>query len=114
MVEVVVRRDERGRLSSIFATGHAGWSSLGPTAGEYDLVCSAVSAILQAAWLGLSDVAHVAVAAEKGDGRLSLRWPEPARDEPSVAAIAGTAERAIEALSAQFPSHVSLARETET
>jgi uncharacterized protein YsxB (DUF464 family) len=113
VVEVLVRRDAHGRLSSVSATGHADWSSPGNRAGEFDLVCSAVSAILQAAWLGLTDVAGVAVDAQKADGRLSLRWPPAARDQVPVGAIVGTAERAIEVLAAQFPAHVSLVRETE-
>jgi uncharacterized protein YsxB (DUF464 family) len=112
MVEVLVRRDARKRLSSLSANGHAGWTT--PSGeGEVDLVCAAVSAILQAAWLGLTDVAGVEVEADRSAGNLSLRWPEQSRDGVAVAAIAGTAERAVEALAAQFPVHVRLVRETE-
>lgn len=108
MLEVIVRRDGRQRLSSLFADGHTDWADEGT-----DLVCAAVSAILQAAWLGLSEVAHVPVDASKAKGRLALRWPEPARDDPAVAAIVGTAERAVEAIAKQFPANVRLRRETE-
>lgn len=113
MVTVVVRRDAHGRLASLSADGHADWSAPRGGADEFDLVCAAVSAVLQAAWLGLTDVARVAVRADKADGRLSLRWPEEMRSDPAVAAIVGTAEQAIEALAAQFPAHVAFARETE-
>jgi uncharacterized protein len=108
MLEVIVRRDGRQRLSSLFADGHADWAEEGT-----DLVCAAVSAILQAAWLGLDEVAHVSVKGSKTKGRLSLRWPEPARDDPAVMAIVGTAERAVEAIAKQFPANVRLVRETE-
>jgi uncharacterized protein YsxB (DUF464 family) len=108
VIEVIVRRDSRERLSSLFADGHANFDEEG-----LDVVCAAVSAVLQAAWLGLTDVAGVTVAAEKEKGQLSLRWPEAARSDAAVAAIVGTAERAVEALAVQFPDHVRLRRETE-
>jgi uncharacterized protein YsxB (DUF464 family) len=108
MLEVVVRRDNRQRLSSLFADGHADWAEDGT-----DIVCAGVSAILQAARLGLSEVAHVSVEASQEKGRLSLRWPEPARDDIAVAAIVGTAECAVEAIARQYPEHVRLLRETE-
>jgi uncharacterized protein YsxB (DUF464 family) len=113
VVTVIARRDAHGRLASLAANGHADWSTPRGGADEYDLVCAAVSAVLQAAWLGLTDVAGVEVRADKADGRLSLRWPEATRSDAAVAAIVGTAERAIEALAAQFPAHVAFARETE-
>jgi uncharacterized protein YsxB (DUF464 family) len=108
VVEVIVRRDSRGRLSSLFASGHAGWEDAGK-----DVVCAAVSALVQAAWLGLEQVADVRVSAEKASGTLSLRWPDAARDDPAAAAIVATAELAIEHLASQFPNHVSIARESE-
>jgi uncharacterized protein len=108
VVEVVVRRDSRQRLSSLFARGHTGWAD----AGE-DVICAAVSAILQAAWLGLERVAKVAVAARKAEGELSLGWPEAARDDRALEAIVATAELAVEQIAAQYPEHVRLSRETE-
>jgi uncharacterized protein YsxB (DUF464 family) len=108
VIEVFVRRDSRDRLSSIFADGHADFTEEG-----VDLICAAVSAILQAAWLGLTDVAHVRVEATKSEGRLSLRWPEQSRANESLAAIVGTAEKAVETLSRQFPDHVRIHQETE-
>jgi uncharacterized protein YsxB (DUF464 family) len=108
VLEVIVRRDGRQRLSSLFADGHSNLADEGS-----DVVCAAVSAILQAAWLGLEEVAKVSVKASKTKGRLSLRWPEPARDDAAVIAIVGTAERAVEAIAKQFPANVRLRRETE-
>jgi uncharacterized protein YsxB (DUF464 family) len=108
MIEVIVRRDSRQRLSSLFADGHADWADRGQ-----DVVCAAVAAILQAAWLGLDEVARVHVDSERSGGRLALRWPAAARDDPAVAAIVGTAEAAVAAIARQFPEHVRLRRETE-
>ncbi len=101
MVEVTFVRDSRSRLSSFFADGHAGWADSGE-----DIVCAAVSTLLQAAWLGLAEVEHISVSGTRGDGRLELAWPEGARDGPGVRAILETVARSVEALAAQFPDHV--------
>jgi uncharacterized protein YsxB (DUF464 family) len=109
VVTVTFRRDSRNRLSSVFAEGHAGWAD----AGE-DVVCAATSAILQAAWLGLDEHAHVAVDGERTPGRLALRWPPDARDRDDVRAIAATAELSIDRIATQYPDHVRVRREQET
>jgi uncharacterized protein YsxB (DUF464 family) len=72
-----------------------------------------VSAILQAARLGLE--AHVRlpldVAQRKGD--LSMRWPEHARGDERVAAIVETARLAVQQIAAQYPRHVRTSEESE-
>ena len=106
MVEVHVRKDSRDRLSSFFATGHAGWAESGE-----DVVCAAVSAILQAAWLGLSEIAHIDVTAARENGRLELAWPDAVRADPAVAAIVETAALSVERIAAQYPEHVRVIHE---
>jgi uncharacterized protein YsxB (DUF464 family) len=108
MVEVSIRRDSRARLSSFVATGHAGWAESGS-----DIVCAAVSAILQAAWLGMMEVAHVPVEAKRDEGCLELRWDESARSNAQVRAIVATAELAVDRIATQYPGHVRVVRETE-
>ena len=108
MVEVRIRRDSRQRLSSFSARGHAGWAEHGS-----DVVCSAVSAILQTAQLGLSEVAGVDVRARKDEGRLDLHWPPAARASTKVAAIVETAALAIDRLARQYPDHVRAVYEPE-
>ncbi len=108
MVEVCVRKDSRARLSSFFASGHAGWAESGE-----DVVCAAVSAILQAAWLGLSEVSAVAVTATRENGRLELAWPAEKRGDAGVAAIVGTAALAVERIAAQYPDHVRVIHERD-
>lgn len=95
------RRDSRNRLSSVFADGHAGWAAYGE-----DVACAAVSAILQAAWVGLTDHARVDVEGERSEGRLAMRWPAGDRDRADVQAIVATAELAIGQIGRQFPSAV--------
>ncbi len=106
MVVVRIVEDGRGRPSSFFASGHAGWAESGE-----DIVCAAVSTVLQTAWLGLVEVAGVDVEGSKAGGRLDLSWPETVRDDPGVAAIVMTAACAIERLALQFPDHVGTNRE---
>jgi uncharacterized protein YsxB (DUF464 family) len=108
VVTVTFRRDSRNRLSSVFADGHAGWADRGD-----DIVCAAASAILQAALLGLTAVAHVDVGAERTPGRLSMSWPESVRDREDVRAIVATAELSIESIARDYPEHVRCERAPE-
>jgi uncharacterized protein YsxB (DUF464 family) len=103
LVEVHVRRDSRDRLSSFCANGHAGWAESGD-----DVVCAAVSALLQAAWLGLAEVAKVEVKASREKGHLEVSWPEAARSDAAVEAIVNTASLSIERICSQYPDHVRL------
>jgi uncharacterized protein len=108
MLRVTFHTDSRNRLSSFSATGHAGW-------GEYgeDIVCAAASAILQAARLGLESHAGVPLDVDQQSGTLALRWPESARDDPAVQAIAATARLALAQLAQQYPDHVAVETRTE-
>lgn len=108
MVEIHVRKDSRDRLSSFFATGHAGWAESGE-----DVVCAAVSAILQAAWLGLTEVAQVAVVATKESGQLELRWPDRSRNDAGVKAIVATAALSVERIALQYPEHIRVIQERD-
>lgn len=108
MVEVRFRRDSRNRLSSLFSTGHAEQGEPGE-----DIVCAAVSALLQAAWVGLTDVAHVRVEGHRRKGQVAMRWPEEARDRDDVRAIVATTELAIEQIAKQYGAAVRCVRESD-
>jgi uncharacterized protein len=108
MLEVRFRRDSLNRLSSVFSSGHAGHAEPGE-----DLVCGAVSALLQAAWVGLTDVAHVHVEGHRRPGDLLMRWPAETRGRDDVHAIVATAELAIEQLAKQYRGFVRYVREVE-
>ena len=107
-VTVRFRRDSRERLSSVFSSGHAQQGKHGE-----DVVCAAVSALLQAAWAGLTDVAGVPVEGRRSSGDLEMRWPEDVRERADVVAIVRTAEIAIEQIAAQEPGAVRYVREPE-
>ena len=108
MLVVTFTKDSRNRLSSVFAQGHA-------LAGEYgeDVVCAAVSAIVQAARLGLQAYAGVALEVRQEAGDFWMRWPEGNRDDEAVRAIVTTAELSIEQIASQYPAHVRLLRKGE-
>jgi uncharacterized protein len=108
MLEVRFRRDSRDRLSSVVSKGHA---ELGEP-GE-DIACAAVSALLQAAWAGLTDVAHVRVSGRRRSGDLLMRWPAESRDREDVRAIVATAELAIAQIAEQYRGFVRCVRESE-
>ena len=108
MIEVCFRRDSQNRLSSVFSSGHAEHGDPGE-----DIVCSAVSALLQAAWVGLTDVAQVHVEGHRRSGDLQMRWPPEVRDRADVHAIVATAELAIEQLATQYRGFVRYVREAD-
>jgi uncharacterized protein len=105
---VTFTEDSRKRLSSVFAQGHA----LAGDHGE-DVVCAAVSAIVQAARLGLEAYAGVELEVRQESGDFWMRWPEAQRDDASVRAIVTTAELSIEQIARQYPTHVRLLRKGE-
>jgi uncharacterized protein len=62
VIKVQVRREQAG-VAEFRVTGHAGYASHGE-----DIVCAAVSALVQTALLGLSDVAGQPFQAEVSEG----------------------------------------------
>lgn len=111
MLDVVFRRDSRDRLSSVFAGGHVEISET--SSDEYSLVCAAVSAILQAARLGLEAHVKVPLDASQQSGELSMRWPQSAREDERVIAILETARLSVQQIASQYPQHVTVRQEAE-
>lgn len=101
MLEVTFFRDGRDRLCAVLADGHAAYAEHGE-----DVVCAAVSAILQAARLGLEAHAKIDLEVVQRSGTMRLRWPESARDDTALQAIVSTAELAIRQIATQYPDHV--------
>jgi uncharacterized protein YsxB (DUF464 family) len=112
VLSVVFRRDSRDRLSSVFASGHVEIAET--SSDEYSLVCAAVSAVLQAARLGLEAYMKVPLDVTQQRGELSMRWPQRSRDDERVLAILETARLSTEQIAAQYPQHVSVSEERES
>ena len=108
MLTVTFRRDSLNRLSSFFASGHADAADYGE-----DVVCAAVSAVLQAARLGLEAHARVDLAAHQAPGELSIAIPSGDRDREAVRAIVATAELSVTQIASQFPEHVCVTQARE-
>ncbi|NLI69804.1 MAG: ribosomal-processing cysteine protease Prp [Firmicutes bacterium] len=70
MIKVTFRRDSRGHIKEFTVEGHAVFAP----AGE-DIVCAAVSALAQAAILGIEEVVGVKPSVKKADGYLECRLP---------------------------------------
>ena len=68
-----------------------------------------MSAILQAARLGLERHAGVAPQAHQTKGDFRLSWAVEKRDDPAVSAIVNTARLAIERIASDYPDHVQFA-----
>jgi uncharacterized protein len=105
MLEVTFFRDASDRCSGFSACGHADFAEHGE-----DIVCAAVSAILQAAHLGLSEHARAELRTKRAPGELELAWSEKERDRESVRAIVAAAELAIAKIARRFPNHVKMKR----
>jgi len=105
MLEVTFYRDGSHRPSGFSARGHVDLADRGE-----DVVCAAVSGILQAARLGLEQHAGAVAKAEQRPGELEVELREDRRDLESVGAIVATAELAVEQIARQYPEHVRLKR----
>jgi len=103
VLEVTFFRDKRGQFRALSARGHTDFAEHGE-----DIVCAAVSAILQAARLGLERHAAIALAATQSPGELELGWSAADADLESVRAIVATAEMAIQEIARRYPEHVRL------
>jgi uncharacterized protein YsxB (DUF464 family) len=109
MLSVTFYRDSHDRLSSFFAYGHAGFAHHGE-----DIICAAVSGILQAARLGLEAHVHVPLdVAEMDPGNMRISWPASCRDDERLIAIVATAELSVEQIAKQYPEHVTFSRATD-
>ena len=69
MVTISITRDH-GRIAAVNARGHALTGQSGS-----DIVCAAVSAVLQTALIGLTDYAELKVGSEMSDGFMHVVLP---------------------------------------
>ncbi|MDP2857232.1 MAG: ribosomal-processing cysteine protease Prp [Bacillota bacterium] len=68
MIEAVITRNSGGQVVGITVSGHSGYAESGS-----DIVCAAVSAVVQTAILGLKNVRGLDVRDRTGDGELEFR-----------------------------------------
>jgi uncharacterized protein YsxB (DUF464 family) len=78
MLEIIAKSDEHG-IFSVAAQGHTGYEDSGS-----DVVCAAVSALMQALWIGLEDVLkldNLKYASDPDVPMILLEWDS--RDVPA-------------------------------
>ncbi len=71
MVEVNISRDKKGRIVQFGGSGHSGYAKEGK-----DIVCAAVSTLLQTALVGLKDYLGLKVAVRRKKGWLQVETGE--------------------------------------
>lgn len=108
MIKVTFYRDSFNRLSSFFADGHADFAEAGD-----DIICSAVSSVLQAARLGLEMHVRVPLDVEQRKGHIRISWPKERRGDIAISAIVETARLSVEQIARQFPENVHCNIETD-
>jgi uncharacterized protein YsxB (DUF464 family) len=106
MIEVrFLRAPSNDLLIGFVVEGHAGFDEYGR-----DIVCAAVSAITQAAVLGLREILGDVIFYEKRAGYLAVKTALPSAKDPGVKAILRTVELAIMSISKDHPEMVCLIR----
>jgi uncharacterized protein YsxB (DUF464 family) len=106
VLDVTFYRDGHNRFAGVSAYGHVDFAEHGQ-----DIVCAAVSSILQAARLGLEHYGGGALTAFQQEGEFDVMLDEGGRDLESIQAIIVTAELAVSQVARRFPEHVSVALE---
>lgn len=71
MIRAVIDRASSGEIIGFEVSGHSGYAEVGK-----DIVCAAVSAIVQTAILGLTDVVGIEVVYHQRSGKARCRLPE--------------------------------------
>lgn len=83
MIKVEIIKSFHGNIIEFIVEGHSGYAIYGE-----DIVCSAVSALVQTALVGLQDVADIKVAYEIKDGYLKCQMPDVSEKEKIIKANA--------------------------
>lgn len=114
MVQVVINRTQSGDIVAFTASGHAGYAPRGR-----DIVCAAVSALTQAAVIGLSRHAGVdaTVSIDEDSGRLDCRIDMAAIDPErhiKAQAILETMMTGLVETARSYREHIRVKEVTET
>ena len=94
-------------LTGIESRGHSGYSLRGS-----DIVCAAVSTIMQMLILGLEDIAHVQGLNVQADEKIPLirvTWPEC--EQADIHLLTDTAAESLRQIARENPRHVKIITE---
>ncbi|MBR1710947.1 MAG: ribosomal-processing cysteine protease Prp [Clostridia bacterium] len=106
MTKITVQAGPDGRILGFVARGHAG----GNRDTEYDMICSAVSALTQTAVNALEAVAEILPEAEVSDGYLSCFLPDHLGKEKEKTAetIMRTILVGLTNIEESYPKHIRI------
>lgn len=82
MIEIFIRRNKQGHISSFSVSGHAGYAEHGE-----DIVCAGVSALAQTGVLGLTQVLGIKADCRQQAGELACVWPDLEPETQAKAAV---------------------------
>ncbi|MGI6538896.1 MAG: ribosomal-processing cysteine protease Prp [Caldicoprobacterales bacterium] len=105
MIEVSFRTDPEGLIREFKVSGHAGYDEPGK-----DIVCAAVSAVVQTAVIGLTDVAGIRIKPVQRKGLAECRLPENLEEEQRKSAdiILKTMMAGLQSIKLGYPSRISI------
>ncbi|MDN5332589.1 MAG: uncharacterized protein PWP45_1814 [Tepidanaerobacteraceae bacterium] len=103
MIRITVTLDENERVRELSLKGHAGYAEYGR-----DIVCAAVSALVETAVLGLENVAEIRIFPVKKEGYFYLTLPENEEEQKLFKAfiILETTVLGLKDIARTYPAHV--------
>jgi uncharacterized protein YsxB (DUF464 family) len=106
---VVTVKTSEGDIFEITSEGHAGYDAKG-----YDIVCAAISVLMQCLWIGMEEVLRVEnlrCIREPETPKISLRWDPKT---PETGTIARAVARSLEEIAKAYPGYVRYDETEET
>jgi len=105
MIRIDIRTDPEGLLWGFTVKGHAGYDEVGK-----DIVCAAVSAVVQTAVIGLQEVAGIDVEHTQKDGYLQCVLPDQLKEDEKKAAsiILQTMLAGLKSIKIGYPNLISI------
>ena len=95
-----------GVLTGIQSRGHSGFAPKGS-----DIVCAAVSTLMQSLVLGLEDIAHLeGLEVEMNERIPIIRAVWPSAEQERIALLTDTVARSLEQIARENPKHIKLTR----
>ncbi len=91
------------RFTGFIIEGHSGLADAG-----FDIVCAAISALSQAAVIGLTEVVGASPDWERSNGRLSVHLDRETAIDPGVSVLLETVYLAMEDLADQYSDRLDL------
>ena len=103
MIRIRIALDAGDRIVGVEARGHAGAAPHGE-----DIVCAAVSALLQALVVGFDQVLGFDTGWKRGDGHLAIELPESADSAGGAGVLLQTVCLSLRQIARQYPELVTV------